>query len=307
MKHSIVIITYNQEQYIEECLKAILSQLNYIYEIIISDDCSTDTTFDIITRYKNKYPQIIKAYQNERNIGIFPHLNKITQYITGDFVNLVAGDDLLPPDILMHYTNFIQRHKININDSIIIFTNSTLLYSNGNKKEISNYINKSRNPIDTTIADALYVWETGISAKLFKQFFYQTDIGYQADWLYHIERLFKCKQYYFLNETGYIYRVNTGVTAASKFKALQESKLNVIKILKNKYINQISDQSKKILQFDETWILYNQSPSLTKYIKLLIYFIQIQKILPKNSPIKTYYTIFIPATIRRIIKQLLKK
>ena len=80
-----------------------------------------------------------------------------------------------------------------------------------------------------------------------------------------------------------------------------------IPILKNKYINQISDQSKKILQFDETWILYNQSPSLTKYIKLLIYFIQIQKILPKNSPIKTYYTIFIPATIRRIIKQLLKK
>lgn len=307
MKHSIVIITYNQEQYIEECLKSILSQLEYIYEIIISDDCSTDTTFDIITRYKNRYPQTIKVYQNEKNIGIFPHLNKITQYITGDFVNLVAGDDLLPPNILAGYTNFIQKNKIDINDPVIIFTNSILLYPNGNKKTISNFINRTLNPIETTIADALYAWETGVSAVLFKKSLYHTDIGYQADWLYHIERLFNCKQYYFLNEVGYIYRVNVGVTAASKITVLQNSKLNVIKILKEKYINKISNRSRKILQFEEIRISYNQKASFIKYIKLFFLFWNIQTILPPNAPTKAYYGILIPLSVKKVIKKILKK
>lgn len=66
-KISIVIILYNISDYIEECLKSILSQKLH-KEVICIDDCSTDGTFDILSRYVNEYPEI-KLYKNDANMG----------------------------------------------------------------------------------------------------------------------------------------------------------------------------------------------------------------------------------------------
>lgn len=63
-----VILSYNQENTIHQCIESALSQKgNFKHNIIIIDDCSTDQTFKIISKYKNFENVII--YENQNNIG----------------------------------------------------------------------------------------------------------------------------------------------------------------------------------------------------------------------------------------------
>ena len=68
---STCIITYNQDKYIEKCIKGALEQkLDATYEIVIGDDSSTDQTSDICGFYAKEYPELIKYIRAEKNVGM---------------------------------------------------------------------------------------------------------------------------------------------------------------------------------------------------------------------------------------------
>lgn len=93
---SIVVLTYNQEQYIEAALEGVASQDYPNLEIIVSDDNSNDNTKKVIENFRLKYKgsqKIIYNYNNE-NLGLVRHFNKIMSMVTGDYVVLAAGDDI---------------------------------------------------------------------------------------------------------------------------------------------------------------------------------------------------------------------
>lgn len=94
---SICCTAYNQEKYIEEALKGFLSQeTNFPFEIIISDDCSTDNTTDILRNYAKEYPNIIRLiYQKENQYskGALPIRDFILPEVKGKYVALCEGDD----------------------------------------------------------------------------------------------------------------------------------------------------------------------------------------------------------------------
>ena len=81
IKHSVLIISYFQEDYIGTTIESVLNQTELPYEIIISDDCSKDDTWNIIQRYQKKHPDLIRAYRNDPNIGIFQNLEKVLKAI----------------------------------------------------------------------------------------------------------------------------------------------------------------------------------------------------------------------------------
>ena len=64
---SVVVITYNHEPYIKECLDGIISQkTDFPIEILVNDDCSTDNTASIIKKYELKHPNLFRCiYQTE--------------------------------------------------------------------------------------------------------------------------------------------------------------------------------------------------------------------------------------------------
>ena len=64
VKHSILVVTYNQENYIQDTLSSLLNQSELPDEIVILDDCSTDNNWDIILHNQKLYPELIKVYQN---------------------------------------------------------------------------------------------------------------------------------------------------------------------------------------------------------------------------------------------------
>lgn len=93
------LFTYNQEEYVREAIQGALSQTYSPLEIIISDDCSSDRTYDIINEETKDYsgPHTLKLNKNPKNLGIGKHVNKIMTLSTGELIVAAAGDDISLP------------------------------------------------------------------------------------------------------------------------------------------------------------------------------------------------------------------
>ena len=113
---SVVVSTYNQEDYIGECLDSILSQsVNFKYNIIVYDDCSIDKTKNILKAYKEKYSDKIKLYMREKNVGAAINYLELHDSAEGDIVYHFDGDDImLPGKLQSQYDIFVRDADVNI-------------------------------------------------------------------------------------------------------------------------------------------------------------------------------------------------
>jgi|GEM_PF-4195635 len=95
-----VVFTFNQEQYIKNALESALNQSYSPIEILISDDCSSDRTFEIITDLCGSYtgPNKIIVQRNKENLGLVRHINKVMTQISNDLVIIASGDDIARAD-----------------------------------------------------------------------------------------------------------------------------------------------------------------------------------------------------------------
>jgi glycosyltransferase involved in cell wall biosynthesis len=97
---TLALLSFNQEKFILDAVTGALAQTYSPLEIIISDDHSTDSTFKIIKSLTEKYcgPHELKIVQNEHNLGIGQHINKIMQMAGGEIIIASAGDDISHSD-----------------------------------------------------------------------------------------------------------------------------------------------------------------------------------------------------------------
>jgi glycosyltransferase involved in cell wall biosynthesis len=96
---SFVLLAYNQEKFIREAVAGAFSQNYSPLEIILSDDCSPDPTFEIMQEMAAAYkgPHKIVLNRNERNLGIGQHFNRVMKLATGEIIVPAAGDDISLP------------------------------------------------------------------------------------------------------------------------------------------------------------------------------------------------------------------
>jgi len=93
---SVVLITYNSEDYIAETLESLLKQkCTFDFEIVVGDDGSTDKTFEIIQSYKHKYPEIFNIQKNNINLGILGNFKSTISRCKGTYVFNFDGDDVV--------------------------------------------------------------------------------------------------------------------------------------------------------------------------------------------------------------------
>ena len=90
---SVLMPAYNASEYIEEAIKSVLEQTYTNFELLILDDCSTDNTLDIITKYENKDSRI-KVFRNESNQKIVRSRNKLFELAKGQFYLIHDADDI---------------------------------------------------------------------------------------------------------------------------------------------------------------------------------------------------------------------
>ncbi|MGB2705788.1 MAG: glycosyltransferase family 2 protein [Candidatus Omnitrophota bacterium] len=90
MKVSIITVVYNNADYIEDCMKSVVSQSYPDVEYIMIDGKSTDGTLEIISRYRDKIAKVV----SEEDVGYVYAMNKGAKMATGDIVGFLHSDDI---------------------------------------------------------------------------------------------------------------------------------------------------------------------------------------------------------------------
>ena len=92
---SVCIISYNQVEYIASVIEGCLNQkTDFRYEILISDDCSTDGTGEIIESFRRKHPNIIRVLDNSQNVGLLNNFDRAIRACKGEYIGYCEGDDI---------------------------------------------------------------------------------------------------------------------------------------------------------------------------------------------------------------------
>lgn len=118
---SLVLPCYNHEKYISDCLHSLCSQTYENIEIFITDDCSRDGSFAVLQSWQQRLEQrfcSVSIRKNPENQGVVKTLNSMLKDCRGDYIKVLATDDMLLPDAIEKMVAFAEQ-----TDSDIVFTN----------------------------------------------------------------------------------------------------------------------------------------------------------------------------------------
>lgn len=94
------VLFFNHERYVDRCVESVLAQTHTPLQIVFSDDCSNDSTFERLRRAVDQYtgPHEILLNQTPRNLGVSAHLNSVRRLTQGKLEIAGAGDDYFHPE-----------------------------------------------------------------------------------------------------------------------------------------------------------------------------------------------------------------
>lgn len=275
---SVLIITFNQHDIIGRAIDSILFQKEWgLKEIVICDDCSTDNNWDIIQQYVLRYPAIIRAYRNEKNLGIYGNCEKILSLRgEADLYYLLAGDDACCKGFFEKIQYVVANNCIDPeNDAFTLYFDWKAIRNNGREIRFrNNKIRRHVSPFRLRLRLLIYNRSAIISKKVidkFKSVPLNKGITLSED-LFELQyQLFSNKVFYY-PFIGSIYYSQMGVSRTMKTKKnLYES------IYKWNYFLSTFD----LCQKDKAYVRlkihqskYSLNPSLKEFLSVIKYYIK---------------------------------
>ncbi|WP_437202350.1 glycosyltransferase [Planctomicrobium sp. SH664] len=109
---SVLTITYNHERFIEGTLRSALSQqTDFDFEIVVGEDCSTDSTREILLRLQQQFPDRLRLILQPRNVGLMQNFVETFRACRGKYIALMEGDDYWTNDTkLQQQVDFLNAH-----------------------------------------------------------------------------------------------------------------------------------------------------------------------------------------------------
>ncbi|WP_052259363.1 glycosyltransferase [Flavobacterium sp. KMS] len=291
---TVICTSYNHEKYIKECLDGfVIQQTNFLFEIIVHDDASTDRTVEIVKDYEIKYPSLFfNIYQSENqftNKEVNIWYDFMLPKARGKYIAICEGDDYwTDPFKLQKQVDFLETNP----DFGLCHTNYDRYFQNTRKqvsqnlkfpiKDVFEGLLKSQYPIGTlTVVFRTAIWQE-----------YIREINpVSKDWLmgdlpfwFYLSRLHNV---YYLDEVTATYRVleesashTRQIDKMIQFdKSTREIKLFFLEKYKSKSIS-----SKKSMREIETIFIYRKiiafaqcKGNLTNFFSLIFQFHKINK------------------------------
>lgn len=130
---SLILIAYNQEQFVRQACESVLHQHGGSIEIILSDDCSIDGTYkvmqDVVSSYRGHHRVILR--RNEHNLWLVGHINKVIGLCSGEFIVYAAGDDISAPERVVRTMDLFAN-----GDGKVLIVHSSVIEINSYGKEM---------------------------------------------------------------------------------------------------------------------------------------------------------------------------
>ena len=245
MKVSIICTNYNKGDWVREAIDSFLNQkTNFDFEIIIIDDASTDHSYEIIQEYQNKFPEKVRTFRNEVNLGITKTWKKICREAKGQYIARCDSDDFwIDPLKLQKQVDLLDASI----DSLWSNTEFDMVDLDGNLIQKNAFANKALPLIDSYEEMLVMKGMTMASTWLVDTALMQ-DVSAQisdtaADDTFELQlELFKRTKISFLSDSTTVYRMNLG--SDSKPMTLETAERRFTGILDSqiKYLNKYPDQ-----------------------------------------------------------------
>lgn len=314
---SVVIPNYNHAKYLKKRIDSVLNQTFQDFELIILDDCSQDTSRDLIRSYVNKDKRI-RAFFNENNSGSpFKQWNKGVSLARAEYIWIAESDDYADKNflstLLTHITSsekvglvYCQSHMIDENDNIM-----------GNMKNWTDDLDKNRWAKDFKSSGIneckIYLSRKctipNASAVLFRKKYYlgsgMADENYKmcGDWLLWI-KILSLSDIYFVSQSLNYFRFHGNTTRKYTKHSVVLNKIReeyeILKYLNKKFIFDkrfIEDLKKDIFKRSINFMPIN--------LKFSLKFLDFIKIV-KQTDDKVYYRIFL-FVIKRLVTYIPEK
>lgn len=218
-KVTVVSISYNHEKYIAQALESFITQkTDFVFEIIIADDCSTDGTSEIIRQYTDKYPAIIKPVYRKQNLGPLNNFIDALSRADSQYVIYCESDDYFTDPLkLQKQVEYLDANP----ECSICFHPAKVIFENGSSMDYI-FPQKTQHPLVylkkyMTLDDLLkfnfiqtnscmYRWRFNGNEKI-EEIFPKNILP--GDWFLHLLHAEKGK-IGFINETMSVYRRHAG-------------------------------------------------------------------------------------------------
>lgn len=122
---SILVPCFNHEKYIEDCLKSLIAQDYKDIELVVYDDCSSDSSFKVLKSWEYRLTERFKKvilHKNTKNLGVVKNLNAMIEISGGEYIKIIASDDMLLPSAISDFVSAQEKSKADV-----IFSNVALI------------------------------------------------------------------------------------------------------------------------------------------------------------------------------------
>ena len=148
---SVILPVYNVEAFLGECLDSILTQTFTDYEVIVSDDCSTDKSCEVVESYIPKFGGKLKLLRSEKNSGrrVGIPRNKALKIARGKYVYFMDSDDALVNnafEVLYNIAEEFNADVVHSDNRYILHTDNftpTISKCNAHAKEVAEKVKMS--------------------------------------------------------------------------------------------------------------------------------------------------------------------
>jgi glycosyltransferase involved in cell wall biosynthesis len=236
MKVSVAMVTYNHERFISQAIEsALMQQVNFDYEIVIGEDCSTDHTRDIVIDYQQRYPDKIRLLLPEKNLGAKKNGIQVHKACQGEYIALLDGDDYWTfPHKLQKQVDFLDTHP----ECAICFHSVKVIYDDCSQEPFIRRPPRQKEIyalkdllVDNFIPACSTMFRNGLFGE-FPDWFHVLPIG---DWLLHILNA-QHGDIGYINEVMGARRVHSGGVWSRTGIRMSQEALEFYKVM-NTYLN----------------------------------------------------------------------
>ena len=257
---SVIMSVYNGETYLKEAIESVINQTFRKWELIIINDCSTDSTGDMLAEFSLK-DERIKVHTNEVNLKLPSSLNKAISLSGGKYIARMDADDICLPDRFEKQYRFMEEHKDVALSSCRFMTLKNGVYASGGAGGRCD-----NEALKAMLLVANPILHPGVIAKaeVMKKLNYDTTLTCTEDLELWTRMVMEKQKIEILPECLLIYRLHDKQITST---TLERQHTEVLKIQNQYYKTLCKEMDKEMQEFYIGGIYFKEKADIDKFLE----------------------------------------